>query len=202
MGLRAKQKADRSERIIQAAAALFRADGFDAVRMEAIAALAEMAAGTVYNYFPTKGDLLVAIVSREVQEVLAAGEATVGNPPANAVAALSQLVHGYYDHSLHYLSKDMWRAAMAMTIQAPDSPSSQHYVVLDSRLRGQVVALLAALQARGLVRAACDPEALGAMVFHNLDAMFRGFVTSDQTLEGLRAEVDAQHGALAALIAL
>ena len=202
MGLRAKQKADRSERIIQAAAALFRADGFDAVRMEAIAALAEVAAGTVYNYFPTKGDLLVAIVSREVQEVLAAGEATVGNPPANAVAALSQLVHGYYDHSLHYLSKDMWRAAMAMTIQAPDSPSSQHYVVLDSRLRGQVVALLAALQARGLVRAACDPEALGAMVFHNLDAMFRGFVTSDQTLEGLRAEVDAQHGALAALIAL
>jgi AcrR family transcriptional regulator len=202
MGLRAKQKADRAERIIQAGAALFRVDGFDAVRMEAIAAQAEVAAGTVYNYFPTKGDLLVAIVSREVEEVLAAGEVTVANPPADVVGALSQLVHGYYDHSLHYLSKDMWRAAMAMTIAAPDSPSSQHYVALDARLRGQVVALLAALQARGLVRAALDPVAWGAVVFHNLDAMFRAFVTTDQGLVELRQQVDAQHGALAALIAV
>ena len=65
MGLRAKHKADRTERIIQAAAQMFRDLGFDAVRMEAIAALAAVSAGTVYNYFPTKRDLLVAIVSRD-----------------------------------------------------------------------------------------------------------------------------------------
>ncbi|MGL5010712.1 MAG: TetR/AcrR family transcriptional regulator, partial [Paracoccaceae bacterium] len=192
MGLRARQKADRNARIIEAAAEMFRADGFDAVRMEDIAARAEVSPGTVYNYFPAKGDLLVAIVSREVEEVLAAGEATVTNPPADVVRALGQLVHGYYDHSLHYLSKDMWSTAMAMTIQVPDSPSSQHYMALDGRLRGQVVALLVALQMRGHVRAACDPVALGAVIFHNLEAMFRQFVTSDQSLAELRAAVDAQ----------
>jgi AcrR family transcriptional regulator len=202
MGLRAKHKADRTERIIQVASDMFRDLGFDAVRMEAVAALAEVAAGTVYNYFPTKGDLLVAIVSREVEEVLAAGETTVQNPPPDVVRALSQLVHGYYDHSLHYLSKDMWRAAMAMTLQSPDSPSSQHYMALDARLRGQVVALLAALQTRGHVRAALDPIAMGAVVFHNLDALFRAFVTSDQTLAELRAAADAHHRELAALIAV
>ncbi|MGL5010007.1 MAG: TetR/AcrR family transcriptional regulator, partial [Paracoccaceae bacterium] len=79
MSLRARQKADRNARIIEAAAEMFRADGFDAVRMEDIAVRAEVSPGTVYNYFPTKGDLLVAIVSREVEEVLAAGEATVTN---------------------------------------------------------------------------------------------------------------------------
>jgi AcrR family transcriptional regulator len=202
MGLRAKHKADRTERIIQVASDMFRDLGFDAVRMEAVAALAEVAAGTVYNYFPTKGDLLVAIVSREVEEVLAAGETTVQNPPPDVVRALSQLVHGYYDHSLHYLSKDMWRAAMAMTLQSPDSPSSQHYMALDARLRGQVVALLAALQTRGHARAALDPIAMGAVVFHNLDALFRAFVTSDQTLAELRAAADAHHRELAALIAV
>jgi AcrR family transcriptional regulator len=201
MGLRARHKADRTERIIQAAAGMFRADGFDAVRMEAIAAQAEVSPGTVYNYFPTKGDLLVAIVSREVEEVLAAGEAMVANPPADVADALQAVVHGYYDHSLHYLSKEMWRTAMAMTIQSPDSPSSQHYAHLDRRLQGQIVALLAALQARGRLRAACDPVGLGAIIFHNLDAMFRDFVTSDQELDQLKAAVDAQHAALVALIA-
>jgi AcrR family transcriptional regulator len=154
----------------------------------------------VYNYFPTKGDLLVAIVSREVEEVLQAGESTIQAPPPDVIAALAQLVHGYYDHSLHYLSKDMWRTAMAMTIQSPDSASSQHYVALDARLRGQVVALLAALQARGHLRAMLDPVAIGAVVFHNLDAMFRIFVTTDQSLTALRHAVDDQHRALAALI--
>lgn len=200
MGLRARHKADRNERIIHAATGMFRAAGFDAVRMEAIAVQAAVSAGTVYNYFPTKGDLLVAIVSREVAEVLAAGEATVTNPPPDVEAALSQLVHGYYDHSLHYLSKDMWRTAMAMTIQAPESPFAQHYVALDGRLQGQVVALIAALQRRGLVQAGCDPVALGAVIFHNLDAMFRDFVTTDQSLADLRAAVDGHHRALAALI--
>ncbi len=201
MGLRARQKADRNARIIQAATALFRDSGFDAVRMETIAAVAEVSAGTVYNYFPTKGDLLVAIVSHEVEEVLEAGEATIKDPPPHVIAALSQLVHGYFDHSLNYLSKDMWRTAMAMTIQMPDTASSQHYVALDARLRGQVVALLAALQARGHLRAVLDPVAVGAVVFHNLDAMFRIFVTTDQPLAALRDAVDAQHRALAVLIA-
>jgi AcrR family transcriptional regulator len=202
MGLRAKHKADRTARIIQAATQMFRELGFDAVRMEAIAVAAQVSAGTVYNYFPTKKDLLVAIVSREVEEVLAAGAATVEQPPPDVVGALSQLVHGYYDHSLHYLSKDMWRTAMAMTIQSPDSPSSRHYVALDGRLRGQVVALLAALQARGHICAALDAIAVGAMLFHNLDALFRAFVTTDQTLADLRAAADGHHRAFAALIAV
>lgn len=202
MGLRARQKADRTERIIAAASGMFRADGFDAARMEVIAAEAEVSPGTVYNYFPTKRDLLVAIVSREVAEVLAAGEAVVANPPADVATAIAALVHGYFDHSLIYLSKEMWRTAMAMTIQSPDSLSSQHYMDLDQRLRGQVVALIAALQARGLVRAGCDPVAMGAVIFHNLDAMFRGFVTSSQGLDDLKADVDAQHAALVGLIAV
>ncbi len=202
MGLRARQKADRTERIIAAASGMFRADGFDAARMEVIAAEAEVSPGTVYNYFPTKRDLLVAIVSREVAEVLAAGEAVVANPPADVATAIAALVHGYFDHSLIYLSKEMWRTAMAMTIQSPDSLSSQHYMDFDQRLRGQVVALIAALQARGLVRAGCDPVAMGAVIFHNLDAMFRGFVTSSQGLDDLKADVDAQHAALVGLIAV
>jgi AcrR family transcriptional regulator len=202
MGLRARQKADRTARIIAAASGMFRADGFDAARMEVIAAEAEVSPGTVYNYFPTKGDLLVAIVAREVEEVLAAGEAVVANPPDDVAAAIGALVHGYFDHSLVYLSKEMWRVAMAMTVQMPDSPASRDYMDLDRRLRGQVVALIAALQMRGRITAGCDPVALGAVLFHNLDAMFRDFVTSDQGMDALKVAVDAQHAEVVRLIAV
>lgn len=201
MGLRARQKADRTERIIAAASGMFRAHGFDAVHMEAIAAEAEVSPGTVYNYFPTKGDLLVAIVSREVEEVLAAGEAVVADPPDDTGRAVALLVQGYFAHSLVYLSKEMWRVAMAMTLQSPDSPASRDYVALDHRLQGQVVALIAALQVRGRVRAGCDPVALGAVIFHNLDAMFRVFVTTDQALAALVDATAAQHAEIVRLIA-
>lgn len=201
MGLRERQKADRSERILDAAMRLFREDGVEATHVEAIAALAEVSPGTVYNYFPTKGDLLVGIVTREVTEVVAAGAAVVADPPGDVPTALTRLIDSYYDHSEVYLSKEMWRAAMAQTIVAPDAPASRDYVALDAQLAGQVTALIAALQARGRVRADADPAALGQMLFHHLDARFRDFVRSDQTRAALKAAMAAETRALARLIA-
>lgn len=72
-GLRERQKADRHRRILAAAMARFRRDGFHAARIEDLAMDAEVSIGTVYNYYGTKGDLLMAAVALEVEEVLAAG---------------------------------------------------------------------------------------------------------------------------------
>ena len=72
-GLRARQKAKREARILDAALSNFRANGFEAARMEQIAESAELSTGTLYNYFPTKGDLLVAIVVLETADTLTAG---------------------------------------------------------------------------------------------------------------------------------
>ena len=58
-GLRARQKALRHERILEAALALFREAGYDSVRTEDIAAAADVSVGTLYNYFENKGDFLL-----------------------------------------------------------------------------------------------------------------------------------------------
>ncbi|TIY03560.1 MAG: helix-turn-helix transcriptional regulator, partial [Mesorhizobium sp.] len=71
-GLRARQKADRHRRIIEAAAELFRDAGYEGAKIETIAAQAEVSVGTIYNYYQNKGDILGAIVSMEVNEVLTA----------------------------------------------------------------------------------------------------------------------------------
>jgi AcrR family transcriptional regulator len=200
-GLRERQKADRTRRILEAASALFRAEGYDAVRIEDIAAAAEVSSGTCYNYFSTKGDLLLAIVSMEVEEVVEAGRALVEAPPPDVARALGGLIRLYFDHSLNYLSKEMWRKAMAFSIEAPDTPFSQRYTELDAMLAAQVSELLAALKARGLTRRDVDPVTLGRVVFNSLNQMFIEFVKAEaMPLSDLHRQSDAQTESLAALM--
>jgi AcrR family transcriptional regulator len=200
-GLRERQKADRTGRILDAASRLFRAQGYDAVRIEDIAAAAEVSAGTCYNYFSTKGDLLLAIVSMEVEEVVEAGHTLVTTPPPDTGQALGSLIRLYYDHSLHYLSKEMWRKAMAFSIEAPGTPFSQRYTELDAMLSAQVCDLIAALQQRGLARPDLDARVIGQIVFNTLNQMFIEFVKQDaMPLSDLHRTSDAQTASLARLM--
>ena len=199
-GLRAKQKANRTERILAVAADLFRTQGYDAVRIEDIAAAAEVSVGTFYNYFQTKGDVLVAIVSLEVEEVLLAGAAVVAKPPATVETALNSLVAVYFDHSVVYRSKEMWRTAMALSILNPDTPFSRHYSDLDGLLRDQVCCLIKALQSFGTARKDVDAMALGEVLFNNLNMMFIEYVKSDMSLTALKSTVARQNAPVAQLI--
>lgn len=188
-GLRERQKADRSRRILEAASGLIRAQGYEAVRIEDIAATADVSVGTCYNYFSTKGDILLAIVSMEVEEVIDAGRSVIASPPEDVAAALDQLITIYYDHSLMYLSKAMWRVAISLTISAPDTPFSKRYSALDLMLAAQVGDLLVALQRRGRVRGDFDPVVIGTVVFNQLNQAFIEFVKDeDMSLRTLRAQ--------------
>lgn len=200
-GLRARQKRLRHERLLDAAMTLFREAGYDAVRTEDIAAKAEVSVGTLYNYFENKGDLLLALVTLEVEEVLDQGQSVIDAPPADIAQALNALIGGYYDHSNTYLTKDLWRIAMALTIQAPETPFSQRFTALDRSLTDQVCALVVALQARGLARSDVDAEALGQLIFNSLNQMFIEFIKDEaMALDSLKAAVARQIGALAALL--
>lgn len=193
-GLREKHRADRDRRILEAAAELFRAAGYDGARIEAIAAQAEVSVGTIYNYYRNKGDLLVAIVSLEVNDVLKTGQGVVNQPPGNAGDALDTLIGIYIDHSLSYLSKEMWRQAMAISTQQPDSPFGQTYTELDRALARQVRALVEALQARGLMKSGADARSIGELVFNNMNMMFIEFVKSDvATISELRRAIRRQN---------
>jgi AcrR family transcriptional regulator len=192
-GLREKQKADRDQRILKAATRLFREEGYDRTKIETIAAKAQVSIGNVYNYYQNKGDLLVAIVSMEVNEVLRAGAALIEQPPGGVAAAVTDLIFIYLDHSLVYLTKEMWRHAMAISTRQPDSPFGRRYSDLDDRLTRQVCALIERLQAEGRVKADVDAAAAGEVIFNNTNMMFILFVKSEEmTLEALKATITRQ----------
>lgn len=67
---REEKKQQKKKSILQAAVTIFSRDGFEKARVSDIAQLAGVGHGTVYLYFPTKGDLLDAIYNELMVEAL------------------------------------------------------------------------------------------------------------------------------------
>lgn len=61
---RERLKREREERILEAAATIFACKGFHQATIRDIAELADVADGTIYNYFDSKFDLLLCIMAR------------------------------------------------------------------------------------------------------------------------------------------
>lgn len=200
-GLRDRKKADRSRRILEAAAELFRTTGYEAARIEDIAARADVGVGTAYNYFSNKGEMLLAITTMEVETVMEKAEHALNQPQPDVATALSRLVNVYFDYSLVYLTKDMWRSAIALSIQQPTTPFGLRYAALDLRLSKQVLWLLQSLQKAGLIATAVDIESVSEIVFNNLNTMFTEFVKQDaMEVEAARKIVLRQNAPIAAYL--
>ena len=66
-GLREKKKSERKDRIFSTAVDLFNEKGFSKTSMQDIANNANLAVGTLYNYFPSKNYLLLDIMHEEIE---------------------------------------------------------------------------------------------------------------------------------------
>jgi AcrR family transcriptional regulator len=90
----ASQRARRS-RILNAAVALARQGGYDAVQMREVAELAGVALGTLYRYFPSKVHLLSAAMVRQLEalrEQLLSEETQEPDAYERLVAVMNRLV--------------------------------------------------------------------------------------------------------------
>src|SRR4051812_49017424 len=67
-GLRERKKRQTREAIAAAAMELFQARGFDAVTVAEVAAAADVSEKTVFNYFPTKEELVFSHGEDELEE--------------------------------------------------------------------------------------------------------------------------------------
>jgi AcrR family transcriptional regulator len=65
-GVRSRSQHQRRRRIVQAAAALASRGGVEAMQMRTVSERAGVALGTLYRYFPSKMDLVVAVVNEEM----------------------------------------------------------------------------------------------------------------------------------------
>ena len=67
------------KQVLEAAEKCFRLHGFHATSMSQIAATAQMSVGHIYRYFPSKEEIIAAIVERDIQAAMADFDAVEEN---------------------------------------------------------------------------------------------------------------------------
>ena len=77
MRVTAKAKAETEERILRAARRLFTDNGYDSTTTRDIAKAAQIASGTLFNYFPTKEAIVARLAGDAVGDSLAQRDPTV-----------------------------------------------------------------------------------------------------------------------------
>ncbi|WP_229808788.1 MULTISPECIES: TetR family transcriptional regulator [Actinomadura] len=95
--MRSRSQHQRRKRIVQAAAALASRGGIEAMQMRTVSERAGVALGTLYRYFPSKMDLVVAVVSEELDLLEASIERRpprAGDAPQRAVEVLMRATRG------------------------------------------------------------------------------------------------------------
>ncbi|WP_188455131.1 TetR/AcrR family transcriptional regulator [Virgibacillus oceani] len=120
-GLREEKKKQNQLNIIQSAKKIFTDKGFQNTSMAMIAKDAKVGTGTIYNYFPSKGALLLTIFAEEVAQLENDNQSLIADYNGNPVESITQLMTEFTAFFDLY-SKSFWREIMhAMTEEAEES---------------------------------------------------------------------------------
>lgn len=96
----------KTSNILDSAAALFSRDGYPAAKMQDIAKACGATKSMLYHYFPTKDDLLFAILQEHLSQVLVALE-EAAQTPGEAEARLAAFVRNYTQKSVQSRQRHM-----------------------------------------------------------------------------------------------
>lgn len=88
---RQRERRERRQAILESAERLFREHPYDQVRVEEIAAAAEVGKGTVYLYFPDKDAIVAELAAAVLSRLRAEGTEIVGLVRVGGLTALSGL---------------------------------------------------------------------------------------------------------------
>jgi TetR/AcrR family transcriptional regulator len=94
---RQRRKEARPQELLSAALELFVEKGFAATRSEEVAARAGVAKGTLYLYYPSKEDLLKAVVRENLGALIAEGATIAGNFSGTTHELLVLLMQTWWD---------------------------------------------------------------------------------------------------------
>ena len=177
-GLRGRQKQDRAQRILKAARLLFDRNGYGATAMEEVADQAGLAVGTIYNYFPSKNDLLVAIMKREAERLSAIAGQILARPDPQPFKAISQMAELFVD-SITAEERPLWREVFAAAITQPDT-LGQRLFELDARLITQITALIEKFRRLGVLAADVESQRAATLVYALCLTWGMAFIMSDQ----------------------
>ncbi|MGJ8530726.1 MAG: TetR/AcrR family transcriptional regulator [Alphaproteobacteria bacterium] len=183
LSLRKRQKLDRSKRILEVARTRFQNEGYGKVTIESIAAEAGVSAVTVYNYYETKANLLLALVKESDVRLISQLNCLIDELPIDirdAVANFGQIMRR---HAMTYLAKSTWREVLAASILEGGKQFGHTYRNLDRALIELMSVLVKAYQRRGTLAGDIDPNSLADTLFEMQNIRFFLFISDENQTE-------------------
>ena len=179
--------------ILAAAGKVFHAHGYAATTMEAVAAEAGVAKGSLYNYFRNKQDLFTQLFA----ETIAGDEAETEQLVAEAIPAdekLRKLIDNVFAQLERYtaiggLVLEFWATAAR---QQHQGELAEMFEQMFSRWRRRIGAIVTQGIESGLFRAEIEPESTASLIMAMMDGIIVqsildvGADFSPRLLEGLK----------------
>lgn len=172
-GLREHKKEGRRQRILDAAREHFRDRGFDATTIEMIADSADVSAVTVYNHYRTKGGVLLALVTRSDDLLIAKIESLMDSPqvdPLDGIVSFSKTIN---EHAFSYLNREIWRHVIATSILEGNTEFGAVYRRLDQTLVEQLERFLKRFHT---LAHECDCQTAAEVLYNVHNARFLEFI--------------------------
>jgi AcrR family transcriptional regulator len=178
LGRRERSKLDKRRRIGEAARTVFTEFGYERANMREIAKRAGVATGTLFLYAPDKRNLLLWILTDDLEGVSAESFASLRRDPSKT-ALIDQLMHVFEaryrywgadpDLSLHALQE----LIVSREFMATPGTHLADYMARRVQLFERITALVRAQQERGAVDPTIDPELLARLALGIYNAAMR-----------------------------
>jgi AcrR family transcriptional regulator len=172
-----EKKRKREARIIDSASKLFSCQGYAETSIEAIAQQADVAVGTVYNYFQNKPALLMRVLTNGRSQSLIASAALAEDPPNGPVEAMFQLVSAQM-HGANRHEKELWRVIHATAALEPEA-FGQEYFLGKEQFTNFIVQLLETLRGRDQLPKNADIKTISKTIKYVASEVFRRYVADD-----------------------
>jgi AcrR family transcriptional regulator len=178
MGLRAANKLRVRRAILDAAHELFVIKDYSQTTMEDVAAQASVAVGTLYNYFPSKSDLLLNLIAESDQKYIQAGRRLVDKPHSDPVKALTDIMVLATEHCVRQVGKSVWCQISATSLTNAESGFGIQYALTTKKHEELVEAMMCKLQERGDIAPDIDVGKASHLLFSMKSKLFLNFIAS------------------------
>ncbi len=178
MSLREQKKRQTREDIVTAASRLISERGFEATRMRDIAAAAQLSYQTLYNYFPTKGLIVQALLQADMAQTVSNVKHVIATYEDDLLGALATINHLRFNVVRNH-ERGLWREIVIETYKQQTS-SQELYAEIESSNHLLMISLLRKAQALGQLDPELDIQLMTQTLFAQSEFAFGQFVVNDQ----------------------
>lgn len=125
MSMRERKREQRRLSILSSATELFRRSGYEDSTMKEIAKSADISPPTLYNYFPTKKELLLGLFWQAREDTQTSLDAVLRKDFDDASEAVTQLIYADMGNIRSQADKKLWREILSTLLKSHDAANDE-----------------------------------------------------------------------------